>query len=190
MAAPISQDAAPPARRARRLRFRQILVAITVVMHVPVALAVCEVARRLGAPAPGLVGLAWASLGTALFAGRVRAAMSDSKRSAAGIYAVDVPYFIHWCAAGCALLPALAELLVLPLADLAMGRAPHVPMGAIMWTYLIGLVVSAYGVLKCGGATWFRVVGLPRRRCRTWTRGSTACGLPTCRTCTWARSRR
>ena len=48
----------PVRRRARRSRFLVILVGITLGMHVPVALGVTELARRLGIPLPWLVGLA------------------------------------------------------------------------------------------------------------------------------------
>jgi hypothetical protein len=86
---------APAPRRSRRSRFLRIVVAITIAMHVPVALAVAELARRLGLPAPGLVGLAWAAAGAGLFASRLRAAMNERKRSAALVRGVDLPYFVH-----------------------------------------------------------------------------------------------
>jgi predicted MPP superfamily phosphohydrolase len=143
-------------------------------MHVPVALAVAEAARRLGVGspivaaasggysghtaslAPWLVGLGWAALGFALFFGRARALMPDRRRDAAMVRFVDVPYFIHWCAALWTLLPAVVETLVLPLVDLARGVPVHLPMGAYMWTYVSGLVVSAYGILV--RRRWVRVV--------------------------------
>jgi uncharacterized protein len=160
MAAPI-QDAgqrvvAPARRRARRGRFFRIVVAITIAMHVPVALAVAELARRLGLPASALVGLAWAAAGAGLFAGRLRAAMNERKRSAALVGLVDLPYFVHWCAAVWTLVPAVLETLVLPAVEAVRGLPVHLPMGAYMWTYLSGLVVSAYGVLV--RRRWFRVV--------------------------------
>ena len=69
---------------------------------------------------------------------------------------VDIPYFIHWCAAVWTFPPAVVETLVLPLVDLARGVPVHLPMGAYLWTYASGLVVSAYGVLV--RRRWFRVV--------------------------------
>jgi predicted MPP superfamily phosphohydrolase len=143
-------------RRPRRGRFRQILFAVTMAMHVPVALAVSEVARRLGVPGAGFVGLAWAVLGAALFVDRVRAAMTDRKGRTAIATMLDLLYFVHWCAAVWTLVPALVETLVLPAIDLARGAPLHLPMGAYMWTYLSGLVVSVYGVMI--RRRWFRVV--------------------------------
>jgi predicted MPP superfamily phosphohydrolase len=128
-------------------------------MHVPVALAVTEAARRLGvgsALVTVLIGLAWAVLGVALFFGRARALMPDRRRDPVLVRFVDVPYFIHWCAALWTLPPAVVETLVLPLVDLARGVPVHLPMGAYMWTYLSGLAVSAYGILV--RRRWFRVV--------------------------------
>ena len=61
-------------------RFLRLLVAITVLMHVPVALGVAELARRAGIPSPALVGWAWAAGGVGLFVGRVRAGMPDRVR--------------------------------------------------------------------------------------------------------------
>jgi len=158
MATPMVEQSVrgPARRRSRRERFRQIVLAVTVAMHVPVALAVAELSRRLGLPVPGLVGLAWATAGAGLFAGRARAAMSDRKRSAAIVRMVDLPYFVHWCAALWTLVLAAVETLVLPAIDLARGGPIHLPMGAYMWTYLSGLVVSAYGVWI--RRRWFRVV--------------------------------
>lgn len=156
MAAPTVEGVAPAPRHARRSRFRRLLLTITIAMHVPVALAVAELARRLHLPAPGLVGVAWAAAGAGLFAGRARALMTDRKRGAAVVQLVEVPYFIHWCAAAWTFLLAPVETLVLPAIDLARGVPVHVPMGAYLWTYLSGLAVSAYGVLI--RRRWFRVV--------------------------------
>jgi predicted MPP superfamily phosphohydrolase len=146
----------PARRRARVSRFLRILLTITVVMHVPVALAVAELARRLGAASPWLLGVAWAAAGAGLFVGRARAGMAERRRHEALVRLIDVPYFIHWCAAVWTLLPAVAMTVVLPLIDVARGVPAHLPMGAYMWTYLSGLVVCAYGVLV--RRRWFRVV--------------------------------
>ena len=68
-------------RRERMSRFLRILLAITVAMHVPVALGVAELARRLGLPSPWVVGLTWGVAGVGLFLGRARAGMPDRRRS-------------------------------------------------------------------------------------------------------------
>ena len=64
-------------RRTRVSRFLRILLGITALMHVPVGFAVAELARRLGWPAPGLIGASWAAAGALLFVGRARAGMPD-----------------------------------------------------------------------------------------------------------------
>jgi hypothetical protein len=158
MAAPTVEDSThhPAKRVARRSRMLRILILVTVVMHVPVGLAAVEVARRLGSGLPWLVGLAWATAGVALFPGRARTLMPDRRRSGATVRFVDIPYFIHWCAAVWTLPPSIVETLVLPVVDLARGVPVHLPMGAYMWTYVSGLVVAAYGILV--RRRWFRVV--------------------------------
>jgi predicted MPP superfamily phosphohydrolase len=157
-----------PHRRSRTGRFLQILVLITVLLHVPVALGVFELARRLSWPAPGLVAGLWAVLGVALFAGRARAGMPDHRRNEALVRLVDIPYFVHWCAAVWTFIPSLVATLVAPVVDLARGTPVHAPLAAYMWCYLSGLVVCGYGVLV--RRRWFRVVerevtvpGLDRR---------------------------
>jgi predicted MPP superfamily phosphohydrolase len=158
-----SSTAEPPAaavarvrRRARMSRFLRILLTITVVMHVPVALAVAELVRRAGLPFPSLAGIAWAGAGAAMFLGRARGGMTELRRHETLTRVVDIPYFIHWCAAVWTLLPALVLTLALPLVELARGQPVHLPMGAYMWTYLSGLVVCGYGVLV--RRRWFHVV--------------------------------
>jgi predicted MPP superfamily phosphohydrolase len=142
-----------PARMSRMLR---ILLLITLGMHVPVALAMSEVARRLGSRSPWMVGVAWAAAGVALFAGRARAGMPDRRRNGAMVRFVDIPYFIHWCAALWTLIPAVVETLFVPLVEVVRGFPVRLPMGAYMWTYLSGLVVCGYGILV--RRRWFRVI--------------------------------
>jgi len=143
-------------RHARMSRFLLILLAVTALLHVPVALGVAELARRAGWPSPWLIGLAWAGLGTALFAGRARAGMPDRRRSAAVVRLVDIPYYIHWCACLWTLIPSAAATILAPAIELARGATVHLPMAAYMWSYLSGLVVSGYGTLV--RRRWFRVV--------------------------------
>lgn len=146
----------------------RVLLAITAAIHVPVALAVGELLRRLGAPFPWLLGALWGALGFALFLGRARASMHDARgRHPLIVRFVDVPYFVHWCAAVWTLIPAVVLTVGVPVVDLARGVPVALPMGAYMWTYLAGLVVCGYGVLV--RRRWFRVVerevrleGLPR----------------------------
>jgi hypothetical protein len=159
---------APARRRARMSRFLRVLLVITAGIHVPVALGAGELLRRVGAPYPWLLGALWGALGFALFLGRARAGMHDSRgRHPLLVRAVDIPYFVHWCAAVWTLIPAVVVTLGAPLVDLVRGVPVALPVGAYMWTYLAGLVVCGYGVLV--RRRWFRVVerevrleGLPR----------------------------
>jgi predicted MPP superfamily phosphohydrolase len=158
---PSTEDEAPASwrtrRRARMSRLLRVLLLITLAMHVPVALAVAEIARRFACPVPWLVGMAWAAAGTALFVGRARAAMPDRRgRHPALVRFVDVPYFVHWCAALYAVIPAVAATVVAPLVQAARGLPVHLPMSAYVWSYLSGLVVCGYGVLV--RRRWVRVV--------------------------------
>jgi hypothetical protein len=137
-------------------RFLRILLAITALMHLPVALGVAELATRARWPSPWLIGLAWGVLGTVLFVGRARAGMPDRRRNEAVVRFVDVPYYVHWCACLWTLIPAVVATLLVPAVDLARGLPLHLPMAAYMWTYLSGLVVCAYGIFL--RRRWFRVV--------------------------------
>jgi predicted MPP superfamily phosphohydrolase len=148
--------AAKAKRRARMSRFLTVLVGVTVGMHLPVALAVAELARRMGLPVSWLAGLMWGGAGVALFVGRARAGMPDRRRNQAVVRLVDIPYFIHWCAALWSLIPSVLATLVGPAIDVFRGAPPHLPMGVYMWSYVSGLAVCAYGVLV--RRRWYRVV--------------------------------
>jgi predicted MPP superfamily phosphohydrolase len=167
-------DVALAAERMRRRRkrvpqFLRMLLAATVVAHVPVALGVAEFVRMLGRHVPSAgawsmrgawqpwgVGVAWAALGVALFLGRARAGMPDRRRHATLVRLVDIPYFIHWCAAVWAFIPSVAATLVAPAIEVARGVPVHLPMGWYLGSYFSGLVVCGYGILV--RRRWFRVV--------------------------------
>jgi len=137
-------------------RFLRLLLLITAAIHLPVALGVGELARRVGVPEPWLIGWAWAAAGVAMFVGRARAGMPDRRRHQALVRLVDIPYFIHWCAALCALIPSVLATFVAPVVDLVRGAPPRLPTGVYMWSYLFGLVLCAYGILV--RRRWVRVV--------------------------------
>jgi predicted MPP superfamily phosphohydrolase len=129
-------------------RFLRFLLGVTALMHLPVALGVAELARRLGWPSPALIGWGYAAAGVALFVGRARAGMPDRRgRHPAIVRLVDIPYFIHWCACLWTLVPAILGTLIAPAVDLARGLPPGLPMGGYMYMYLSGLVVCGYGIL-------------------------------------------
>jgi predicted MPP superfamily phosphohydrolase len=135
-------------------RFVRVLLGVTAIVHVPVALGAAELSARLGYPR--LIGVAWAAAGVALFATRLRGAMPDRRRGSAWRAAIDIPYFIHWCAAVWTLIPSAVATLVAPVVSVIRGTAFHLPMGVYMWSYVSGLVVCAYGVLV--RRRWYRVV--------------------------------
>src|SRR5262249_30683051 len=122
----------------RRRRFFRVVLGITALVHVPVALAVTALASHLGWPLPGAIGVAWA---VALFTSRVSIAAADERRNVWLIRLVDIPYFIHWCAAVWTLIPSIVAVLVAVVVDLVRGAPLHAPMDAFMWSYLSGLVV-------------------------------------------------
>jgi predicted MPP superfamily phosphohydrolase len=143
-------------RRARMSRFLRFLLALTVAVHVPVALAVGELVRRLNGPWPWALGFAWALLGSSLFLSRARAGMPDRLRHGALVRFVDIPYFIHWCAAVWAFIPSVAATLVAVAVDVARAAPIRLPMAWYLGSYLSGLVVCGYGILV--RRRWFRVV--------------------------------
>ncbi len=137
-------------------RFLRVLLGVTALMHVPVGFGVAELGRRLGWPAPGLVGALWAVAGVALFVGRARAGMPDRRgRHPAIVRLVDIPYFIHWCACLWTLIPSVLATLVVPVVDLARGMPVQLPVTVYMVAYLSGLAISAYGILV--RRRWVRV---------------------------------
>jgi predicted MPP superfamily phosphohydrolase len=137
-------------------RFLRILIGATAVVHLPVALAVAEAARRMGAERPALCGALWALIGVGLFVGRVRAGLPDRPRSPLSVRLFDIPYFIHWCAAVYTFIPSVVATVLVLLVDAARGAPLGLPMAAYFWSYASGLAVCAYGVLV--RRRWVRVV--------------------------------
>src|SRR5580704_15638078 len=106
-------------RVARRSRFLRFLLGVTALVHVPVARGVGELAVRLGWPR--FVGVLWAVAGVVLFAVRIRASMPDRRSGSALRAALDIPYFIHWCAAVWTLIPSVVGTIVAPVVSLIRG---------------------------------------------------------------------
>ena len=140
-------------------RALRVLLAITAVVHLPVAFGMAELGYRLGwsSPAPALLGLFWGVAGVALFVGRARAGMPDRRgRHPALVRLVDIPYFIHWCACLWTIVPAVVATLLVPVVDLVRGDPIGLPASVYMYAYLSGLVVCGYGVLV--RRRWYHVV--------------------------------
>ncbi|WP_394844112.1 metallophosphoesterase [Pendulispora brunnea] len=119
--------------------FLRVLITVTAVAHLPVAAAFAELLRRLGAPAPWALGFVLAAGGVALFIGRSGAGLTDRRRSTMFLRLVDIPFFVHWCAAIFALIPSVVATLTIPWLG--------VPMTFYMAVYLTGLAVAGYGIL-------------------------------------------
>lgn len=113
----------------------------------PAAIGFSEAARRWGWPASWAFGLVLFVAGTGLFLGRASIGIADHRRHELMLRLVDVPYFVHWCACLFTLLPSIVALVVSPIVDLVRGEPIGLPRGAFMWSYAIGLVICAWGVL-------------------------------------------
>jgi predicted MPP superfamily phosphohydrolase len=128
-------------------RFMRILLAITVIIQLPFAAAMAELAGRLSWPRPWALGLGLASIAVVLFAYRIRAGIPDRRRSSIGLRLVDIPYYVHWCACVFTIVPALVVTLLFPGIELARGQPIALPSAVYLWTYGLGLVVCGYGVV-------------------------------------------
>lgn len=144
----------PPPRRAARAvgprprmsRFLRVLTTVTALAHVPVFVGVAEALRRLGVPWPWAFAFLYVVAGTYLFIGRASHGMWDHKRAGMAVWLVSVPYYVHWCACLFSIIPSVVYTLVAPIVTAVRGDVA-LPLGFYMWTYALGLVIAAYGVL-------------------------------------------
>jgi uncharacterized protein len=142
--------------RPRMVTFVRVLFAITVVIELPFAVAVAELGRRLEWPAPWVFAFAFAALAVALFASRAGAGVPDRRRgSKVALRLVDIPFYVQWCACLFTIIPAIIATLVRLVVCAVRGTPLELPSGFIMWTYAMGLVVCAYGILV--RRRWFYV---------------------------------
>jgi len=137
-------------RRPRLSRFVRALLTVTAVFQLVPALAYAEIAQRWSLPLPALFGAAAWLIGCASFLFVVRRALMDGRRNPWSVRLIDVPFYVHWCASGFAIVPALVAVL----GAVAMSRASLVPSIA-MWAYFVGLCVCFYGVVV--RRWWFSV---------------------------------
>lgn len=128
-------------------RFLRVLITITAIAHVSVFCAAIWIADAIGFAQPNLVGAAVVGAGTFLFLARARAGMHDSHRHPLIVRFVDVPYFVHWCAALFAMIPTLLGAIVWPVVLLARGEPAAFPTHFAAIAYAAGLVICAYGIL-------------------------------------------
>lgn len=128
-------------------RFFQTLLVLTASMHVVFALAVHEALSRFAVPHPALWAALAAALGVALFFNRARLVMPDRHRANWSVRLFDIPFYIHFCAAFFALGPSLLALLLVPLVTLVVRGDAKLPGAFVLGTYVVGLVLSGYGIL-------------------------------------------
>ena len=137
-------------------KFRRMLLAITIIVHLPFVVAAAETLRRCGVPMTA-AWIAAAVLGVAgvyLFGERANHQGEDWHRPWPQTWLVDLPYFWHWCTCVYCLVPSLVYLLLEPLVDAIRGAPIGPAPGFFMWTYASGLVVCGYG---CTVRRWFFV---------------------------------
>ena len=129
-------------------RFRRVVFTITAVCHIPFVIAVFELTRRLGAPAPVavLAGLGAAGLALYLFLGRAEALAEDAPRPFREVLLLDLPFYVHWSACIFCLVPSSVYVVGAPLVALVRGTPVGLSPGFFLWTYAAGLVVCFYGV--------------------------------------------
>jgi uncharacterized protein len=133
-------------RRTRRSSFPQLVLRVTMLMHVPLVLVVGELARRLGAPYP----FAWGALGAALLVlptrNMIQAMMWDRPRPRWRLLLIEEPYFAHWCAAFF-VAPFLTIICLLKLAfDAATGAPLALPATFALGFYVSVLAVAVYAI--------------------------------------------
>jgi predicted MPP superfamily phosphohydrolase len=127
--------------------FLRVLVAWSAVTHVAVALAIAEIARRVGLPAAWVVGVAGAVALLVPLGRLLRSIVPDRRRSRWRVRLFDEPYFVHWSAANIAFLGTAACALVWAALSLAMGRPAFGLPRAALIAYGVGLAIAAWGVL-------------------------------------------
>lgn len=146
-AAPAPSHASPARPRRRPGRFFVVLVGLAGAMHAFFAVAAAQLFARLGVAHAGAWGVAAAVLGVALFFNRARQVMPDRRRSDLVVRLVDIPFYVHFCAAFFALVPSLVAAVVWPLFTLATRSEVAFPSGFVLGVYLVGLGLAAYGTL-------------------------------------------
>ena len=134
----------------RMSRFKRFLLGITAIAHAPFVVAAAVFLQRHAA-APVLVAwgaaLALAGIGVYLFLGRAERIANDAPRSFREVLLLDMPYYVHWSACMFCLVPSLLYLVLEPIVDAIRGQPIGPSGGFFLWTYAIGLVVAAYGVV-------------------------------------------
>ncbi len=133
-------------RRRVMSRFLRVLLLVTAASQLVFLVAAQQGARRLGIEHAWLVGAALGVAGTAVMTVRARAGIYDERKPRLQVLLLDLPYFVHWCASLFALVPGVLACLLWPIVELVRGRTPALPGSFVLATYLLGFLISAYGV--------------------------------------------
>jgi predicted MPP superfamily phosphohydrolase len=124
----------------------QVILLVTAIIHATFALAAGELMRLLGAPLPGLAGLA-ISVGLALsFVLRLRKLFHDRPRSPIELHLIEEPYFAHWCAALGSCVPIAVYAIGKALVMAGRGQAPELPSTFALVAYSGALALAVWGV--------------------------------------------
>jgi predicted MPP superfamily phosphohydrolase len=133
--------------RPRMSRFLRVLIGVTASVHLPFVAAVGYFGTLRGWSSPWTTAWLAGFFGVACFTWRARAAAMDRRGGRVMSTLVDTPYFIHWCACMWSLFPAAGSLVVFPVVELVRGESLSWPLRFYFWTYALGLIVCAYGIL-------------------------------------------
>ncbi len=129
-------------------RIAKVLLGATAVVHLGCFAAAYGALERLPwVRHPAVWALVIATLGYLGFVARVASGLEDHKGPAWRVWLLEVPYYVHWCACVFTFVPDLLYLVLRPLLGLALGSPRLLPASGFLATYVLGLVVSAYGVL-------------------------------------------
>jgi predicted MPP superfamily phosphohydrolase len=152
VSAPADGEAvASPGGRERRVRrtsrFFRALISLTALMHLVFGVAVYAALQRFAIPNALAWAVAASLLGVGAFFDRARKIMPDRKRSPMAVRFLDVPFYVHFCAAFFAMIPGLLAILLVPAATFLFRGVASWPGDFVLATYLVGLALAAYGIL-------------------------------------------
>lgn len=138
-------------------RFWIAIFTVTLVSHVPFAVAAAFALAWLGAPHPSLLGAVLALAGVGLLGGRIRRARVDGPIPRWRVLLIEEPYYAHWCATLAAWpLLVVAVLGVLVHAVQAGAGSLGARLGAAaLGVHGVALAFTAYGVMV--RRRWVRV---------------------------------
>ncbi|MFO0678975.1 MAG: metallophosphoesterase [Polyangiaceae bacterium] len=154
-------------KRPRMSNFFRVLVTVTAIVQLPFAVACAHAFRSAGGAIPWIAFATAIVLGTWTFLGRAEALMPDKKGRSEFLRAVDIGYFVHWCASLFASIVMVLWLLVAPLGFLVAGSpsvlARTFDPRACVAAYVSGLAFGAYGVLWRRRRFFVREIDVPIR---------------------------